>query len=196
MWWRWLQPCDTIHSSVSSTSMTTPSPRGERWPWHRLGHVHSLCTKLNICGLLFSVSCSPRSTLQALRHLRNVQVVNFGDCLVRSEGAIALAGVLREGLPIIQVRSPSNFGLFRNTCVLCQRSDRSAVMLLPFRTLISHLARLQRQQHLWSLRLSGTNLTWREWTWMVRTQLSLYYFSPQKRFTRGFQHAGKSRVVG
>lgn len=162
--------------------MTTPSPRGERWPWHRWGRVYTL---LNICGLLFSLSCSPPSTLQALRHLRNVQVVNFGDCLVRSEGAIALAGVLREGLPIIQVRSPSNSGLVRNTCVLCQRSDCSAVMLLPFRTLISHLGRLQRQQHLWSPRLSGTNLTWREWTWMVRTQLSLSYFSPQKRLLGG-----------
>lgn len=41
--------------------------------------------------------------MQALRHLRNVQVINFGDCLVRSEGAIALAAVLREGLPILQV---------------------------------------------------------------------------------------------
>lgn len=33
-------------------------------------------------------------------------MVNFGDCLVRSEGAIALAAVLKEGLPIITVSSP------------------------------------------------------------------------------------------
>lgn len=33
-------------------------------------------------------------------------MVNFGDCLVRSEGAIALAAVLREGLPIVTVSSP------------------------------------------------------------------------------------------
>lgn len=46
--------------------------------------------------------------MQALRHLRNVQVINFGDCLVRSEGAIALAAVLREGLPILKVSSPAN----------------------------------------------------------------------------------------
>lgn len=45
---------------------------------------------------------------QALRHLRNLQVVNFGDCLVRSEGAIALAAVLREGLPVLKVTSPSH----------------------------------------------------------------------------------------
>ncbi|MEQ2165909.1 hypothetical protein GOODEAATRI_022031 [Goodea atripinnis] len=41
-------------------------------------------------------------TALALRLLRNVQVINFGDCLVRSEGAIALAAVLREGLPILR----------------------------------------------------------------------------------------------
>uniref|UniRef100_A0AAY5L9H0 Ran-GTPase activating protein 1 C-terminal domain-containing protein n=1 Tax=Esox lucius TaxID=8010 RepID=A0AAY5L9H0_ESOLU len=39
---------------------------------------------------------------QALRHLRSVQVINFGDCLVRSEGAIAISAVLREGLPILK----------------------------------------------------------------------------------------------
>uniref|UniRef100_A0AAZ3P501 Ran-GTPase activating protein 1 C-terminal domain-containing protein n=1 Tax=Oncorhynchus tshawytscha TaxID=74940 RepID=A0AAZ3P501_ONCTS len=39
---------------------------------------------------------------QALRHLRTVQVINFGDCLVRSEGAIALSAVLREGLPTLK----------------------------------------------------------------------------------------------
>ena len=41
--------------------------------------------------------------LQALRHLRNVQVINFGDCLVRSEGAMAIADTLVEGLPILKV---------------------------------------------------------------------------------------------
>lgn len=54
--------------------------------------------------------------MQALRHLRNVQVINFGDCLVRSEGAIALAAVLREGLPILKVSSPADFSL--DVCVL------------------------------------------------------------------------------
>uniref|UniRef100_A0A8C9RQL1 Ran GTPase activating protein 1b n=1 Tax=Scleropages formosus TaxID=113540 RepID=A0A8C9RQL1_SCLFO len=38
----------------------------------------------------------------ALKHLRNVQVINFGDCLVRSQGAVAIAGALREGLPILK----------------------------------------------------------------------------------------------
>lgn len=47
--------------------------------------------------------------MQALRHLRNVRVINFGDCLVRSEGAVALTAVLREGLPILKVSSPANF---------------------------------------------------------------------------------------
>lgn len=41
--------------------------------------------------------------LQALKHLRNVQVINFGDCLVRSEGAMAIADALVDGLPILKV---------------------------------------------------------------------------------------------
>ena len=48
--------------------------------------------------MIFSPLCP-----QALRHLRTVQVINFGDCLVRSEGAIALSAVLREGLPTLKV---------------------------------------------------------------------------------------------
>uniref|UniRef100_A0A4W5L7G7 Ran GTPase activating protein 1b n=1 Tax=Hucho hucho TaxID=62062 RepID=A0A4W5L7G7_9TELE len=47
--------------------------------------------------MIFSPLCP-----QALRHLRTVQVINFGDCLVRSEGAIALSAVLREGLPTLK----------------------------------------------------------------------------------------------
>uniref|UniRef100_A0A8C7V891 Ran GTPase activating protein 1 n=1 Tax=Oncorhynchus mykiss TaxID=8022 RepID=A0A8C7V891_ONCMY len=39
---------------------------------------------------------------QALKHLRSVQVINFGDCLVRSEGAIAIAEAITEGLPILK----------------------------------------------------------------------------------------------
>lgn len=40
---------------------------------------------------------------QALKHLCYVQVINFGDCLVRSEGAGAIAETLKEGLPILKV---------------------------------------------------------------------------------------------
>ena len=43
---------------------------------------------------------------QALRHLKNIQVINFGDCLVRTEGAVALSAVLREGLPVLKVTLP------------------------------------------------------------------------------------------
>ncbi len=32
-----------------------------------------------------------------------MQVINFGDCLVRSEGASAIAETLSEGLPILKV---------------------------------------------------------------------------------------------
>lgn len=39
---------------------------------------------------------------QALKHLRSVQVINFGDCLVRSEGALAIAETLKDGLPILK----------------------------------------------------------------------------------------------
>uniref|UniRef100_A0A8C7WY60 Ran-GTPase activating protein 1 C-terminal domain-containing protein n=1 Tax=Oryzias sinensis TaxID=183150 RepID=A0A8C7WY60_9TELE len=34
--------------------------------------------------------------------LAMAHVINFGDCLVRSEGAVALAAVLREGLPALR----------------------------------------------------------------------------------------------
>lgn len=49
-------------------------------------------------------------------------MVNFGDCLVRSEGAIALAAVLREGLPIVKVSSPLTLRPWRKH----PRSHRSA----------------------------------------------------------------------
>ena len=39
-------------------------------------------------------------------------MVNFGDCLVRSEGAIALAAVLREGLPVLRVSTTTNPSFF------------------------------------------------------------------------------------
>lgn len=41
--------------------------------------------------------------LQALKHLRSIQVINFGDCLVRPAGAIAIAESVSEGLPILKV---------------------------------------------------------------------------------------------
>lgn len=39
---------------------------------------------------------------QALKHLHSIQVINFGDCLVRPAGAIAIAESLTEGLPILK----------------------------------------------------------------------------------------------
>lgn len=103
---------------------------------------------------------------QALRHLRNVQVINFGDCLVRSEGAIALAAVIREGLPILKVSPLSKPVL--SACVRSVWSQCSA-MFLVFRSSICHLVRSRRQQLWWWLRPSWTNLTWRKWIWTVRT---------------------------
>uniref|UniRef100_A0A8C3SIT1 Ran GTPase activating protein 1 n=1 Tax=Chelydra serpentina TaxID=8475 RepID=A0A8C3SIT1_CHESE len=36
---------------------------------------------------------------ETLKTLRQVEVINFGDCLVRSKGAIAIAEAVKEGLP-------------------------------------------------------------------------------------------------
>jgi Ran GTPase-activating protein 1 len=35
--------------------------------------------------------------LQVLPKLQNLEVINFGDCLVRTEGAVALSDALKEG---------------------------------------------------------------------------------------------------
>lgn len=40
---------------------------------------------------------------QALKHLRSIQVINFGDCLVRPAGATAIAESVSNGLPILKV---------------------------------------------------------------------------------------------
>lgn len=48
------------------------------------------------------------SSLQTLKTLRQVEAINFGDCLVRSKGAIAIADAVRGGLPKLKV--PSGVG--------------------------------------------------------------------------------------
>lgn len=70
-------------------------------------------------------------TPQALGHLRNVQVINFGDCLVRCEGAIALAAVLRDGLPILKVRSRESSGLSPYLSALSSTILLQQSVLLP-----------------------------------------------------------------
>lgn len=45
------------------------------------------------------------SSLQTLKTLRQVEVINFGDCLVRSKGAVAIADAVRGGLPKLKVPS-------------------------------------------------------------------------------------------
>ncbi|KAG7226509.1 hypothetical protein INR49_003830 [Caranx melampygus] len=68
-----------------------------------LEEVHMPQNGINYAGVMALASAMRHNPeLRALKHLRNVQVINFGDCLVRSEGAIALAAVLREGLPILK----------------------------------------------------------------------------------------------
>ena len=45
---------------------------------------------------------------QALPKLKNLEVINFGDCLIRTEGAQAIAGVFKHGLNNLQVNSGSD----------------------------------------------------------------------------------------
>lgn len=45
----------------------------------------------------------PHLLLQTLKTLRQVEVINFGDCLVRSKGAIAIADAIHGGLPKLKV---------------------------------------------------------------------------------------------
>lgn len=40
---------------------------------------------------------------QTLKILRQVEVINFGDCLVRSRGALAIAEAVKEGLHRLKV---------------------------------------------------------------------------------------------
>ena len=54
----------------------------------------------------------PHLLLQTLKTLRQVEVINFGDCLVRSKGAVTIADAIHGGLPKLKVladplRSPS-----------------------------------------------------------------------------------------
>ncbi len=58
-------------------------------------------------------------------------MINFGDCLVRSEGAVALAAVLREGLPVLKVSSPSNFGPL-HFCVFSFNNPITELSRVPF----------------------------------------------------------------
>lgn len=43
------------------------------------------------------------AVLQTLKTLRQVEVINFGDCLVRSKGAVAIADAVKEGLHKLKV---------------------------------------------------------------------------------------------
>lgn len=57
----------------------------------------------------FLVNSVPLS--QALKHLNSIQVINFGDCLVRPSGAVAIAESISEGLPILKVTFRENSAL-------------------------------------------------------------------------------------
>lgn len=54
-----------------------------------------MCPLSNLCCL----------ALQTLKALRQIEVINFGDCLVRSKGAVAIADAVKEGLHKLKVLS-------------------------------------------------------------------------------------------
>lgn len=45
-----------------------------------------------------------KSMAEALPHLQKLRVINFGDCLVRSEGAHAIAKAIKEGHQLLEVK--------------------------------------------------------------------------------------------
>lgn len=55
------------------------------------------------CGLTLTLALT--SSLQTLKTLRQAEVINFGDCLVRSKGAVAIADAVHRGLPKLKVPS-------------------------------------------------------------------------------------------
>ena len=58
---------------------------------------------INLCDNTFAAEGSV-SMANALPSLQQIRVLNFGDCLVRNEGARAIAKVIREGLPLLEVK--------------------------------------------------------------------------------------------
>lgn len=54
-------------------------------------------------------SPGPHFLPQTLKTLRQVEVINFGDCLVRSKGAVAIADAVRGGLPKLKVLQGRGF---------------------------------------------------------------------------------------
>ena len=57
---------------------------------------------INLSDNTFAVDGSV-AMANALPSLQQVRVLNFGDCLVRNEGARAIAKVIQEGLPLLEV---------------------------------------------------------------------------------------------
>lgn len=106
-------------------------------------------------------------TLQALRHLRNIQVINFGDCLVRSEGAIALAAVLTEGLPVLKVSEtsgssvPEPFMVLHGALVCLQELNLSFGEITAGAALVVAQAVLDKP-HMEKVNLNGTST--HQWT--------------------------------
>uniref|UniRef100_A0A3Q1HX53 Ran-GTPase activating protein 1 C-terminal domain-containing protein n=1 Tax=Anabas testudineus TaxID=64144 RepID=A0A3Q1HX53_ANATE len=91
-----------------------------------LEEVHMPQNGINYSGvvaLALAMQHNPELRRGTLPWHRNIQVINFGDCLVRSEGAIALAAVLTEGLPILKVCSHLCFGLCVCLCLVYKQPD-------------------------------------------------------------------------
>lgn len=58
------------------------------------------------CWGAYTLTLAFASSSQTLKTLRQVEVINFGDCLVRSKGAVAIADAVRGGLPKLKVPAP------------------------------------------------------------------------------------------
>lgn len=64
------------------------------------------CQTVEYWGEACTLTLALTSSLQTLKSLRQVEVINFGDCLVRSKGAVAIADAVRGGLPKLKVPAP------------------------------------------------------------------------------------------
>lgn len=100
-WQRWVVPSSwfVFHLPVSSNVVSQHQPVAwcshnevGRMTFQKWYHIWFVCLYRQLCVVL-----------QTLKALRQVEVINFGDCLVRSKGALAIADALKEGLHKLKV---------------------------------------------------------------------------------------------
>lgn len=157
-WWRWLQQCDTIVSSVSWTSTTTLSPRRERWLWHRwvLSIDFPEGSRLVFPAHALSAVCIGSETPE---EPTGGQFRRLPGSLWRSHRPRS-SGQRRNACP--QGKFTIRFTFYAVVlCFLCDRDKRDA-LVSHLRSSICHMVRSQKQQLLWWLVLSWINRRWRK----------------------------------